>query len=372
MTWGFLRRGKSARPPAARVAAPEVPKIPAGFDGVRFRTARPRRIFFVGLGSQGFKVAIALHRSGHQLVGICDLSEARREMAREMFPGAETTGELGAFAGLAPDVSVIATMAGSRVGLIRALADAGCRRFFCEKPIVNSARDAADLERLVAERGLAVSVNHFRHWLPDYADCREIIQGGGLGALRHVEARFKPKGLGHMGTHFVAAVLALTGARVVRVESALIETAEAGFDKGGYQDFNGRMECRLSNGATMTAASASHPFGGRADFISLHFDSGELHILDHLQTIVVRDYRTASDSERALRVPWMDPPDWAEAFSQVLETALDDLVEGRRDRNLEIALESVRAVIAAQVAFQRGAPVDLPLPEDTPTPFNFS
>lgn len=61
--------------------------------------------------------------------------------------------------------------------------EAGVRAIFAEKPLATSLEDADRIIAAVRERGVAMTVNHTRRWLPQYVAAREAVRAGEIGEL---------------------------------------------------------------------------------------------------------------------------------------------------------------------------------------------
>ena len=65
------------------------------------------------------------------------------------------------------------------------------KHVLCEKPFSANAREAEEMARVARENGLVLSEAFAYRNHPLAARLREIVQGGELGRIRHIEARFR-------------------------------------------------------------------------------------------------------------------------------------------------------------------------------------
>lgn len=128
------------------------------------------------------------------------------------------------------DIVSIASFASSHAELVEACARKGVRAIFCEKPI---ATHLADAERMLAacrEADSLLVINHNRRFHPHYRELARRVRGGALGELTGGWLNWGSGRLGNVGTHFIDALLLLTGQTVRGVSATL--------------DLAGRPDCR--------------------------------------------------------------------------------------------------------------------------------
>lgn len=321
----------------------------------------------VGYGRQGHKIADVLVGMGYRLAGLCELDDRARESFEKRFPGVPTTSDLAELASLGADVCIVATLAHQRPELLRALAAHGVRRILCEKPAANTMADVGEMRRLAADPSLLLKVNHARLWSPDYEAAGRAIRDDPPGELRRVELRFQSKGFGNIGSHFLASLLDLSERPVAAVEEAWFDR-EAEFSRGWrHDDANGRAVCDLDGVDLVLDNLPGEP--APRPRLSFFFDAGRVEILEGVGTWLRAD--RGLEEEHLLERPW-GGIGAAESFAWYFDTALGELLDGRRDRSVERGCDAVEAIIAAQLAALRGERVGLPLPADVETPFRFS
>lgn len=83
-----------------------------------------------------------------------------------------------------------------------ACAELGPRVVFCEKPMCATVAQAEHALRHLAERGIALAVNHNRRWDPAVAVLRADVMAGRWGRLRSATGHYN-KGVLNNGSHLV-------------------------------------------------------------------------------------------------------------------------------------------------------------------------
>jgi scyllo-inositol 2-dehydrogenase (NADP+) len=87
------------------------------------------------------------------------------------------------------DLIVIASPNETHHALALAALDAG-KHVVVDKPLANSAREAAELIARAAARGRTLSVFQNRRWDGDFLEVRKLIEEGTLGLVSHYESHF--------------------------------------------------------------------------------------------------------------------------------------------------------------------------------------
>jgi predicted dehydrogenase len=174
----------------------------------------------VGLGYWGPNLARNLAAiPGCELSWLCDPRTEQRERVQRAFPGARTTGELGALlADDALDAVILATPVATHAPLARAVLDAG-KHCFVEKPLATSTADAQAVVAAAARAERILMVGHLLEYHPAVGRLKELIDGGELGPLYYIYAnrlnlgqlRADENALWSLGAHDVSVVLHLIG-----------------------------------------------------------------------------------------------------------------------------------------------------------------
>ncbi len=141
------------------------------------------RLGVVGMGNRGgmfAAVAQAVHNA--ELVGICELDDARRTRAAEEFgvPGFAGTEEL--CRETRPDAVVVATPDFAHRDPAVAAAGAGCH-LMIEKPLAMTADDARAIAEAVSAAGVQAMVAFENHWNPVAAGMKSAADAGELGEI---------------------------------------------------------------------------------------------------------------------------------------------------------------------------------------------
>jgi predicted dehydrogenase len=155
---------------------------------------RPTGIAVIGAGPWGLTLMGAFaSMPGVSLRWICELDDERRARAGAVHPGARLTNDVDAALRDRDVAAVVVAVDPARhhaVGM-RAL-EAG-KHLFVEKPLALSTRDAEEMCRVAAGRGLVLSVGHLLLHHPAIQRARQIVAAGVLGEpLRFSSRRLTP------------------------------------------------------------------------------------------------------------------------------------------------------------------------------------
>lgn len=145
------------------------------------------RVGVVGCGYWGSKhvrVLSSLPEVEH--VVVIEPDEQRRHELARSFPGTGTAGSLAD--GLSRvDGVVVATPARTHAHLTRIALEAG-KHVLVEKPMATSTVEAVDLANLATEKGLTLMVGHTFEYHSAVATLRDMIAGGELGEVLHLNS----------------------------------------------------------------------------------------------------------------------------------------------------------------------------------------
>src|SRR5262245_20349135 len=146
------------------------------------------RIGLIGCGSVvSWHVEHLLARADAAIVGLADPSPQQiarlvaRQPALAGLPTFRTHEEL--FDSVELDAVEVATPHTLHYAGVRAALERGLH-VLCEKPLVCEPAHAQELIALAEARGLVLMVSYQRHFDPGYRYMKQLIAGGGLGALR--------------------------------------------------------------------------------------------------------------------------------------------------------------------------------------------
>jgi predicted dehydrogenase len=129
------------------------------------------------------------------------------------------------------DVVSVCTPTRSHLEVAMAVAEAGVRGVFMEKPVTQS---LADADRLIAAfdgKGIRAAVNHTRTYDPFYRRIRDLLREGTIGSLKTVMAHWH-EGMLFGGTHLFDLLRYLIGAEAAWVFGQL-DPGDGTFDPGG-------------------------------------------------------------------------------------------------------------------------------------------
>jgi len=178
------------------------------------------RVGVVGLGYWGPNLARNFDRLANaELAYCCDLDEANLAKARELFPNAVVTDDLGRLLGDDTlDAVVVATPVPAHYALGKRVLEAG-KHAFIEKPIALKAAEAEDLLVTAEAKGVKLMVGHLLEYHPAVAKMKELIDAGELGRVYYAYAnrlnlgkvRKDENALWSLGPHDISVINYLTG-----------------------------------------------------------------------------------------------------------------------------------------------------------------
>lgn len=152
-----------------------------------------------------------------RIVGIADPNPEARRMATASVPDALIASDAAELSVVEPDVAVLALPPCGRLAVLEALPS--LRGVMLEKPL-GDAIERAGLQRLAAERNLAIQVHYWRRGDPALT---ELANGGLLRQIGKVQTGFAlyGNGLKNNGSHLVDMIMRLLGpVRTVRAIGA--------------------------------------------------------------------------------------------------------------------------------------------------------
>lgn len=312
----------------------------------------------VGLGRWGRNIVEAA--SGHETLKIIRAVEPDADGAREFCRQHHL--DLSSLDAVLADPAITAVLLATPHSLhpaqVIACAEAG-KQVFCEKPLALHRADAARMFEACRNAGVLLAVGHNRRFWPSLRALRDIVAGGELGTLLHVEghnsnensqsitagwrlseAESPGGGLTGAGLHVLDSFVSMLGP--VRQISAQLHSREAGpppLDTAMLMmDFVGGVTGTL---ATIRAT----PFFWR---VHVFGTKGSAEVLD--ETTLIR------------RVSGSKPVRHPLAAVNVLRAELDafaDAVEGRQSYPVPEAdvLATLAAFEAALASMKSGQPV---------------
>lgn len=146
------------------------------------------RVGLLGYGYWGPQLARNLDRiPGCVVSHIGELAPSRRQAAQSAFPAAIVTDNVDDVMASDVDALIIATPIRTHYRLARAALTQG-KHVFVEKPLCDSAVDAAELVELADRVGRVLMVGHTFVYNPAVEELRRLVQSGELGRVYHIDA----------------------------------------------------------------------------------------------------------------------------------------------------------------------------------------
>lgn len=180
-----------------------------------------RTTALIGAGRMGQAHAAALGQLGVPLTALCDTRAEARESTGAAFgvPDDMRFSDPDAlYARLdRPDLVIIATTADSHCDHVQRAAAAGARAILCEKPLATSVADCDAMLAACRASGSLLAINHQMRFMDQYRDVKAVLDSGALGRLASMTAVGGCYGLAMNGSHYIEALMVLTGSRPASV-----------------------------------------------------------------------------------------------------------------------------------------------------------
>ena len=152
--------------------------------------AESLRAAVIGLGGMGRRQIQAARQAGLRVVAVCDVAEAAFPAAAELCGEAPRTylrwQELLEQERGQAEVVLIATNGPSHHAITLAAASAGYPYIFCEKPMATSGRAAREMAQACAASGTKLAVNLARRFYDRSIRLKQLLDGGAIGELHHI------------------------------------------------------------------------------------------------------------------------------------------------------------------------------------------
>lgn len=313
----------------------------------------PTATYVKGGGHQiGYTHAAAYAASGQvRLEGAADIRPHHLDAFLAAFPGPEGFSDYRtALRTLKPDIVSICTYVGLHREMIEACVEAGVKGILCEKPFVNSPRDLAEVEALVAGSGVKVVVAHIRRYLPAYIKARQLVESGAIGSLTLASVGLEGWDLSEMGSHYFDLMRMFAGDQPARHVFGQARVRQAtGY--GHAMEDHAIAYFEFADGARGLID------GGRGLGFSLLGSEGLIR-LDSEQAI------TLINRDGEMRFDYSQDP--ASGFGALFQKTVEDLaawVHGGPEPEIGLASSARTAELnfAAYLSVLRGDRVDLPL-----------
>ncbi len=146
------------------------------------------KVMVVGMGKRGMHHATAFKANGRfEVVGICDIDQARLEAAAPKLGGPAIGTDAAALATqVKPDVFCFCTHPNLRMPFIKAGVESGAKLIAFEKPVSLNSAEAMQMKALLDKAGVKAVVSHQHRYGAHYRKVKEIIAGGALGRIHTV------------------------------------------------------------------------------------------------------------------------------------------------------------------------------------------
>ncbi|MCC7261694.1 MAG: Gfo/Idh/MocA family oxidoreductase [Candidatus Latescibacteria bacterium] len=162
------------------------------------------------------------------------------------------------------DIVSVATYTPTHEPITLACAAAGVRAVYCEKPVAPTLEAGDRMLRACEEAGALLVFNHQRRFNPNYQRLRDLVAGGGLGALTSVNAQWGSGRLGNVGTHIFDAIGMVTGCRAEAVAGTLDLAGKPDCRGADFSDPGGWGTVRLQGGPMVVIDAPDY---SRAPFV---------------------------------------------------------------------------------------------------------
>lgn len=149
----------------------------------------PVGVGFIGFGRQGENHAkrMAALPAQFRLAAVCDVTPARRDVARDTY-GMRATDQVADL--FQDDVELVYVTSHSSAHHAHTLAAAAAgKHIMVEKPFAMNGQEAAEMVAAAHEAGVHLSCFHNRRWDDDVRAVRKLVREGALGDLFLIENR---------------------------------------------------------------------------------------------------------------------------------------------------------------------------------------
>ncbi len=146
------------------------------------------KVVVVGMGKRGGHHASAFQANGNfEVVGLCDVDEARLAAAKAKYPAAATgTNALEVSKAVKPDVFCFCTLPTLRSEMVKIGIESGAKLIAFEKPVALDSIEGFKVKQLLDKSGVKAVVSHQHRYGEHYRKTKEIIASGALGNVHTV------------------------------------------------------------------------------------------------------------------------------------------------------------------------------------------
>jgi predicted dehydrogenase len=235
----------------------------------------------------------AIRQSGKaEIVGLCDMDEARARALADRFDVSDTYDDLGVFLSeKQPDVIHITTPPGTHAALAIQALEAGSH-VMVEKPMCLSVSEANDMIAAAERSGAKLCVDHNYLFRPSVQKARSLVTAGDVGQVVYVDAYYNYGREGSYGgegrshwawqlpggvfTNFLPHVLYLQMEFLGRVDSVAGIAATGGNDAPDGFEPDVSILLQSANGMGMNAITLQiQPY---AKFLNIYGTKGIVHV----------------------------------------------------------------------------------------------
>lgn len=263
------------------------------------------RIGLIGAGAVApYHCAAAATLDGVELAAVCDIDEtAARRTAAGCPDAAVFTDHRAMLESAAVDAVIVNTPHATHLPIGVDAAAAGAH-VLVEKPMATTLEDCDRLVAACEDAGVALTVGHIQHYLPEKVAAQRLLATGELGAVRMVRDNrstdyrpgtrspwfFSPDIAGggalmNIGGHCIDRSLWLGGGRAVEMLATTVNRF------GSAVETDGAMMLRLDNGVAVSIVVVSDP-PTRGDLVTVVCDGGIIEIDPRHGTTVHADGRS--------------------------------------------------------------------------------
>jgi predicted dehydrogenase len=321
----------------------------------------------LGAGPHGRRlISVMKGFHGIELVGIVDRNEEALswEGMPESVPSYTSTDDL--YNTVVPDLVCVATNGPSHAALALEAMDRGAKYVMVEKPMGCSVAECDAMMEKAKEKGVKISVDQIRRFMPFYRWLADGVKDGRWGKLQNITIQRPGCGLGCLGTHSFDMVRDISGEEIVRVTGWVDDVKTRNPRGAEFKDPGGLVILELESGARAVIIQIED--GSGPVTIEFNLSSARIRIDEKLGDleIIERDLSVKEGPGKPAKYTKVAPPDGMVGKNNLLaqiEDLLKDLLylddmycdasHGKR---------AVEVLVAAYISNEKGnIPVRLPI-----------
>lgn len=216
-----------------------------------------------------------------------------------------------------PDIVSVCTTTRLRATIVQAVARAGVKAIWAEKPIAFSLHEADAMIACCQQHGVALAINCARRWNPFFSTARRLIDEGALGQILQVTG-YGQCSLSHNGSHLLDTICYLAGSQVRWVFGEMESDSAAASD----DDLMGNGYLAFANG--VRAYARGLPTGAARWEFDVIGERGRIRLAADAQQN--EWYQLVEGGLRNVGVPAKVPLPWPATLQGMGLTIVDDLV----------------------------------------------